>query len=78
MRKVKFQIWITGVWEKGHNNPANEGTNCYGPVIDGLFHIWGYEAIENRETIVMQSVGIVEDLNGKVWQVQPEKITFIN
>ena len=44
----------------------------------GLFHQWGTELIETESgSILPRTVGIVEDVAGKVHKVDPELIKFI-
>lgn len=49
-----------------------------GELIEGYFHLWGVRSqfTSNNETVVENTVGIVEDLSGDIYVVLPENITM--
>lgn len=66
MRKVKFKRYRNK--EMGAAKWVTE---------EGYFHTWGLTYEEFTNGAVGASVGIVEDNEGKVWQISPENIQFL-
>lgn len=67
MRKIKFKryernaVGVDGKWL----------------TVEGFFHTWGLTFEEFTNGAVGASVGIVEDHDGKVWEISPENIQFL-
>lgn len=45
-------------------------------VVSGVFHQWGYDAIETKENVASVSVAIVEMDNGNIVTPVPCDVTF--
>lgn len=48
-----------------------------GNLLKGMFHQWGSDVIEHADQIGQFTVGICEDSNGKIHEIQPSKIKFV-
>lgn len=46
-------------------------------IFSGLFHQWGFSAIEAIDTVASNSMGIIELPDGTVKLIDPEDIKFI-
>lgn len=77
MRKVEF---ITNKKTK----PLDErrgltGLDCFNyDIKEGLFHQWGLQSEEHEQNFGIDTVAIVEDLEGKIHTVFPRDLKFIN
>lgn len=45
---------------------------------EGLFHLWGLRSqfVGEKETVIENTVGLVEDLDGQMLVIMPEYIKF--
>lgn len=83
MRKVIFSKWIPAVMEtvegKGYKT-AKKGTNCYSEqVFEGSFHCWGSESQEDGDgNYVMDTIAIVEEKDGSIVHVVPNRMRFLS
>lgn len=58
------------------NNPSTGKREWY--QITGKFHMWGTDIVESNDGNVSYTVGIIETESGRVYNVHPEKIIFID
>ena len=67
MRRVKFAVEI---WDP---KPCSE---TWEDKI-GYFHQWAAGYYSSRGEIANYTYAIIEDENGKIWQVEPKLVTFL-
>jgi hypothetical protein len=82
MRKVMYQVWIPRKTQPIAGGTTGmetvPGTSCFSEPKSGLFHGWGYESQEDANSMVMDSIAIVEDITtGVVYNVPPTKVRFV-
>lgn len=66
-----YQRWIPSI----KDDPQ---TGKFSDVGSGYFHGWGYEVHEDANSIAMESVAIVEDIDtGYVHKVDPNRMRFM-
>lgn len=71
MRKVSYSRWI-------HTIKDDPNTGKFSNEQPGIFHGWGYEIHEDKNSIAMESVALVEDINtGHMHKVDPNKMRFM-
>ena len=81
MRKVIFKKWIPLEYIKGPGNIGVkvEGTGCFEKDFNsnGFFHQWGLSAIETDDQVASYTIGIVENEDGSIEEVDPTNLKFI-
>lgn len=45
---------------------------------EGLFHCWGSQVFEGSDNVATGTVAIVEDREGKVYEVDPPNVKFLD
>jgi len=77
MRKVLFAKWIPAQYLKSEGGIRKliEGTGIYTPINnEGKFHQWGLMADDG----LSETVAIIEEEDGSIYEAIPHKIKFIS
>jgi len=85
LRPVRFRMWKKPMYETP-NGPSEvrqygqqpiEGTGVFTDmVVEGSFHSFGYEGVDNGESMIQETRAIIEDRDGYIHMTEPHNFKF--